>query len=152
MARSLVHELQRSSQLSGDVAAAAIQIMNMKASRPSWIQISQGRHLNAFEGPVASRKYIRAMNASTPYRRGQNPKKNRKITDAPTQTIFHATLWGTWQSPPSPLLMAAATLAATAITMRVRRIWTKRIYHIQGNPRGADLSVEFANMAMTNDF
>lgn len=75
MARSLVHELQRSSQLSGDVAAAAIQIMNMKASRPSWIQISQGRHLNAFEGPVASRKYIRAMNASTPYRRGQNPKK-----------------------------------------------------------------------------
>lgn len=76
-------------------------------------------------------------------------RKNRKITDAPTQAKFHATLWGTWQSPPSPLLMAAATFAATAITMRVRRIWTKRIYHIQGNPRGADLSVEFANMAMT---
>lgn len=66
-----------------------------------------------------------------------------------TQTIFHTTLRGTWQSPPSPSLMAAATLAATATTMRVRRIWAKRIFHIQGNPRGADLSVKFANMAMT---
>ena len=44
--------------------------------------------------------------------------------------------------------MAAATCAATASTMRVRRIWTKRMYHIQGNPRGAALSVMFAKLAM----
>lgn len=74
-------------------------------------------------------------------------QKTRFITNEHTQTIFHTTLWGTWQS--SLLLMAAATFAATATTMRVRRIWARRIYHIQGNPRGADLSVKFANMAMT---
>lgn len=74
-------------------------------------------------------------------------KNPRFITNEHTQAIFHATLRGTLHSSPS--LMAAATLPATANTMRVRRIWARRIYHIQGNPRGADLSVEFANMAMT---